>query len=783
MKFSECFIKANDKMCDFDNHINAPYFRKSFDLDFIPQKAEITICGLGFYEVYINGENITKGHMAPYISNPDEICYYDNYDISRMLKQGKNVVGVLLGNGLRNAFGGFVWQFHEAKFRGPVITAFCLEAYGEGKEICIEADESVKTAPSAITFNDLRMGYRYDSRLETDDWNMPEFDDSNWQNALIAEKPAGEYKLCCADSIRVTKKLSAIKITHYDSLPFAYKQTETENIPLEDTVRKNVYVYDFGENNAGVTVLKINGKPGQKITIRHGEYPVDDHFAINSTIFDRPGMVERYLEYAQVDEFICKGGEEIFVPKFKYDGFRYAYVEGLIKSQATKDALTYYVMSSDIKRRGNFKCSNEILNKLQNMAARSDISNFFYFPNDCPHREKNGWTGDVSLSAEHILLNFNASRSLKEWLCNIRKVQDEAGRIPDIIPTGGWGFGDGNGPSWDAVIVNLPYYIYKFEGDKEVILENTQMILRYLFYISNKRTREGIFSMGRGDWADPLAIKNNHRSAPLEVVSTLQAIDMVQKAVHLFRETKQVYAEKFAVEFANDLRNAFREQLVDFKDMSVAGRCQTSQAMAIAVGIFDKSEIALARERLVEIIKSDNYENCCGVFGLRYIFHVLCDMNEWDLAYQMIVSEKVTGYGYFVKRGETTLCEGMFENSLFYNSHNHHYMGDFSSLTIQEFAGIKPNPYVDDISYFEISPKFISQLSFAEAEYESKFGTVKSKWIKDENGDVKLTVTVPEGVHGYIKCPEGYTYYTREVLPLVVGENTYDIIKRRNFTN
>lgn len=118
MKISDKFIKATDKVCDFDSYIPAPYIRKSFELDFVPERAEITICGLGFYELYINGENITKGPLAPHISNPDDLCYYDNYDITEKLKEGKNAIGIILGNGFKNSFGGFIWEFDKAKSRG-----------------------------------------------------------------------------------------------------------------------------------------------------------------------------------------------------------------------------------------------------------------------------------------------------------------------------------------------------------------------------------------------------------------------------------------------------------------------------------------------------------------------------------------------------------------------------------------------------------------------------------------------------------------------------------------
>ena len=161
MKLSEKFIKANNLLCDMENHVNAPYLRKKFTLDFKPSNAQITICGLGFYELYINGKNITKGALAPYISNTDDICYYDNYDITNLLNKGKNVVGIILGNGFRNPFGGFVWDFEKSAHRGCVCTALYLESTDGENSFEMEADESFKTHPSPILFDDMRMGYHY----------------------------------------------------------------------------------------------------------------------------------------------------------------------------------------------------------------------------------------------------------------------------------------------------------------------------------------------------------------------------------------------------------------------------------------------------------------------------------------------------------------------------------------------------------------------------------------------------------------------------------------------
>lgn len=771
---SEKFIKANDLVCDFNNPVPAPYIRKEFSLSFLPKSAEITICGLGFYELYINGTDITKGPLAPYISNPDDVCYYDRYDVTRFLHEGNNVIGILLGNGMRNAFGGIVWDFDEAKSRGPVITALHFRAENDNETMEFEADETFRTHPSPILWDDLRMGYRYDARLELPHWNEPGFDDSGWTAAKRAKAPAGISKLCTADPIVVTQILKPISITHFDALPFAYKSTSQSAREDESTIRKNVYVFDFGINTSGVTALKINGKPGQQISIRHGEHTIRGNFEINTTIFTREAKkaASRYYEYSQRDIFICKGGEELFIPKFKYDGFRYAYVEGLEPDQVTDETVTLYEMFSDLKSRASFSCSDPVLNQLNECTRRSDLSNFHYFPTDCPHREKNGWTGDASVSAEHMLLNFKASDSLKEWLINIQTAQRLDGALPGIVPTGGWGFDVYCGPAWDSVCVNLPYYIYKYDGDLSVISENEPTILRYLNYVMSRRDSRGLIAFGLGDWMDPFEDESGHIASPLEFTDSAMIHDIAVKATQLFRAVKSDYAADFSAKIAKDMKNSIRTNLIDFNSMTVAGNCQTSQAFAIETGIFEPEELPVARKRLIEIVHRDSDENHCGMIGLRYLFHALTNAGESDLAYRVMTSRNRTGYGRWVEDGATTLYESFDDPKKGVCSRNHHFLGDISSWMIQEVAGLKPNPTVSDIMSCEISPNFISALTYAEAAYNSAAGEIACRWERVDSG-ILLTVRIPDQIHGFIRIRDGYRMDGSCTVPLTSGYHEY----------
>ncbi len=766
MKLSGKFICATREMCDFENHVPAPYFRRTFQLDFIPDHAELTICGLGLYELTVNGVDITKGPLAPYISNTDEVCYYDSYQLLPYLREGENVLGVTLGNGFRNPFGGFVWRFDQSPHRGPVCLALCFEARGRDGTLCFEADERFLTHPSPITFDDLRMGCRYDARQELPGWDTVGFDDSGWTPALPCDTPRGEARLCTAEPIAVCRELAPVAVSYHEEAPFLHASTAPDAEPIASSVRKNVHVVDFGINTAGVSRLHIkNARPGQVISIRHGEHPVGDDFDQRTTMFFGTDRTPRYSEYGQRDIYICRGGDESFTPKFKYDGFRYAFVEGVDPEQWAEDTLTLLVMNSDLSARATFRCSDPRLDRLQELTLRSDLANFYYFPTDCPHREKNGWTGDVSFSAEHLMLNLVAEQSLAEWLRCVALAQDAQGRIPAVIPTGGWGYDKLNGPAWDAVCVNTPYEIYRITGDASVILDNAEMIDRYLHYAASRRDERGLVAYGLGDWMDPHRAVTGQFASPLCFTDSAQIYDISRKAAQLFAQVELTDKRDYAEGLAAEMRSAIRTHLMDER-LVVAGDCQTSQAMAIAMGLFDPEELAEAGRRLLDIIHRNGDVTYCGAQGIRYIFHALCQLGEIDLAHELLVCEQPTCYGHWLAHGATSLWESFKAfDAPNVDSRNHHFLGDISSFFIKDIVGLRPNPDLENRDSVEICPHLPKAMSFAEASVTLYGGTVSCR-VAREGDALRYTIDLPEGMVGRLVTAEG-------TVPLKNGRHTY----------
>ncbi len=752
------FIAAGRVYNTYEKHIPAPYLRKSFNFPKKAEKAEITVSGLGFYRLFVNGKEITKGYLAPYISNSDDLVYFDKYDVTDLLSEGENVIGAILGNGMQNCPGGGVWDFHIAKFRSAPKLALRLNFDGE----LFDTDESWKCADSPIFFDDLRSGCFYDANKEIDGWCDKGFDDSQWKNAIFAEIPRGECRICEAEPIRVQNELKAVSIKEnllkYKKSGFDTRLSDAEKTPLVTSVDYQTffedtegYLYDFGVNTAGVFKLRVKGEKGQRIILQAIEFLNED----GTSQCDNVGTFYP-TGYAQKDVYICKGdGVEEFIPSFTYHGCQYCHVSGITKEQATEELVTFLEMNTDFEVRGSFECSDKTINFLQEMAMRSVKSNFYYFPTDCPHREKNGWTGDASYSAEYMTMNFATEKSFAEWERNICKALNKRGELPGIVPTAGWGYHWGNGPAWDRVIVYVPYYTYIYRGDKEIIKESAHGILRYLDYLTTRRNENGLFEWGLGDWC-PAGRGAGDYISPLELTDSIMVMSICEKAAYLFGEVGMTLQQNFAKAIYDETRKNLREQYIDFTTMTAGGNCQTSQAMCIFYDVFEQAEKPEAIKRLLEFIEEKGGHYDCGYLGNRVIFHVLAQAGETELALNMITRPDYPSYVYpVVKFGATALWENYFDYQQ--NSLNHHFFGDISNFFIKRIAGLEINPLRRDVNEYHVHPYFIESLDFAKAHYDTVAGRVEVKWERDGE-DIILYINAPEASKGKIILQKGYEF-------------------------
>ena len=333
---------------------------------------------------------------------------------------------------------------------------------------------------------------------------------------------------------------------------------------------------------------------------------------------------------------------------------------------------------------------------------------------------------------------------------NICKAQREDGALPGIVPTGGWGFDWGNGPAWDCVLAQLPYFTYLYRGQTEMIQESAQSFISYLTYLRNRVDEKGLLYIGLGDWCHVGGIDPK---APLSLTDTIMAMDTAGKIAEMLDVINMHKQAEYARDEAAKYKSAIRKNLIDFDTMCASGNCQSSQAMCLFYGVFHGSEQATAFDRLLEMIHAKEDHIDVGVLGGRVLFHVLSQFGYSDLAFHMITRDDYPSYGNWLKRGATTLWENFHPSEAL--SMNHHFWGDISAWFIKCIAGIQLNRNKDDGNTLKIKPAFIETLDYASAFHKAPAGMVAVSWKREGQGII-LDVKIPEDIGATLELAPEY---------------------------
>lgn len=739
--FPSDFVWENPVLPDFLNGIPAPVFRKSFTLSAEDlQAAECVLCSTGFYELFLNGQRITRGELVPSIYNPDDVLFYDRYDLTPFLKKGENVLGVLLGSGFQNAIGGDIWHHKDRRCAPPALALQVTCG-----SVTFTAPDML-CRPSALLFNDYRCGTLFDARLIDLAWCTPEASTDGWHAPLTADVPAGEPRFVTCEPVREIRRLRAGRVEPGELREYRIRDSLAHLLYGGDTVMGRTplsggYIYDFGENIAGVPVLHIKGTPGQRIEMQFSELLFEGFVDYTNVDVYPDGCCQR-------DVYICRGeGEETWRPPFTYHGARYCYVYGITPEQATPDLLEFAVLHNDVPRRAVFSCSDPLTQQIYDACIRSEESNLFYVLTDCPAREKNGWTGDAAISAEHYLMNWGTERCFADWLACLRRAQHENGIIPEMVPSANI---PTNTPIWDSIITFFPYEVYRHTGDLAVITDNLPAIRRNIAYYRSIRDERGVVECGYGDWI-PVDSPIDAYASPLGFCCTAILSEECRMAAVMARAV----GDTAAAEEFEGWRAEFREALLaeyDEGGVITAGRteryhratyrpCQTSQAVGLALGLFPEAERPAAFRKLVELIHENGDAFDCGFLGLRYLFRVLAENGEAELAYRLITRPQHPSYANMILRGETTVWERFLAPGERIGSHNHHFLADLAAWYLRTVTGLRPNPDDDDPERVDVAPVFLAAIDRAEGHYCTPGGRVQVAWAR-EAGRVRLTVTV-----------------------------------------
>jgi alpha-L-rhamnosidase len=706
---------------------SSPLFRKSFEVGKPIRRATAYICGLGYHELSINGQKVGDHVLDPGFTRYDRRALYVTHDVTQQVQEGRNAIGVMLGNGWYNMFTRATWDFDQAAWRAPPTLLFHLRIeYQDETTETIVSDESWQAATGPVVLDGIRAGEVYDARLERTDWDTASFDASDWDAPQITDGPAGTLSAQAMPPMRVTETVKPIAI-------------------LEP--RPGVYVFDMGQQFAGWVRLTVEGPAGTQVTMRYSER-IDDQSMIERSeiskfVFEGP---------FQTDIYTLKGqGTECWEPRFAYHGFRYVEVTGF-PGTPTKDNVTGCVVHTDFERQGQFQCSNGLLNQIQRMTRWSYRNNFHGYPTDCPTREKNGWTGDAHLAAEQAMYNFENSAAYSKWIMDIDDEQQDSGEVAAIIPTAGWGYAWGNGPAWDSALVIIPWYLYGYRGDTEILRRHYDAMRQYVDYLT-ARSKNHIVDFGLGDWVPADTV------TPHTITSTAYYyIDtrIVAWVARLLGKTDD--AAKYAAR-AKEIRAAFNREF-DKGDGVYLDGSQTALSCTLYQGLVPDSNRANVVNKLVEQVNARDNHLDVGILGAKYLFHSLSDNGHHDLAYQIATQTTPPSYGDWATRGATTL----WEDWKGVTSLNHVMFGDISNWFYQKLAGI--NVGQPGFKHIVIRPMPVGDLKWVKAKTPTMYGSVQVDWKQDNDNTWLLSLNIPVNTTATVHLP------TKDISSVTEGETS-----------
>ena len=486
---------------------------------------------------------------------------------------------------------------------------------------------------------------------------------------------------------------------------------------------------------AGFVELSVNTVRGRHIEFKYGE-----RLNADGTVDQRniDGLVAS--SPFQTDVYITKGGgPESWHPRFTYHGFQYVEIDGF--PELVMEDLKACVVSTSVSRKGTFSSSSELLNRIQHNAEWSFMSNFVGYPTDCPHREKNGWTGDAQLASDMALYNYNVETSYWKWVDDIVDSQLPTGMVSAIVPTGGWGYYWGNGPAWDYALIILPWKTFLYSGDKMMLNRFYPAMKKYMDFLS-RTTEDYIIRWGLGDWV-PVRTET-----PPELITTAyyyhDAIIMAKIAGLLGMD---IDVNRFS-SLASNIKTAFSNSFIDMDSHIVGNGSQTSLSCPLYFEMLDPGYAHDILNNLVKVIENDNLNLDFGVLGSKFVPNVLAEMGKIDIAYDMIHTQDFPGWGYWVSQGANTLWEDWKGES----SRNHIFFGDVSAWFYKYLGGIKPEEDQPGFKRFNIHPYFPEDLDWVSTKIESLYGRIESNWEKTEEG-ISMVVSIPFNTSARIILP------------------------------
>ena len=708
----------------------SPFFRKTFQSRSNIQAATAYITAYGIYEAFLNGKRIGDAYLTPGWTSYNKRLQYQVYDVTDLVQNGNNAIGVMLGSGWYR--GNLAWGGQKDVYGKNLGLLMQLQiTYKDGRQETIISDESWKSTTADIRYSEIYHGETIDARLQKKGWTSTAYDDGDWAGVKVAEHPMTNLLATANEPVKKGESFQPVKIF---------------------TTPKGEKVIDFGQNLVGWVVVKVAGKAGDTVRINHAE------------VLDKAGNF--YTENlraakAEANYILAGSGEEVFEPHFTFYGFRYIKVTGY-HGELKPENFTAVSLYSGMKKAGSFASSHSLLNQLVHNIEWGQKGNFLDVPTDCPQRdERLGWTGDAQVFARTASFHMDANNFFAKWLKDVTADQLPNGSVPHVIPNV-LGSNDAGAAGWADAATIIPWDMYLVYGDRRILEEQYPSMKAWVGFMQQQSTAD-LWNKGFhfGDWlsymqdndlAGRSAITDKYLIAQCFYAHSTQ---LLINAANVLGKTEDIATYTILL---NRIKDAFVKEYLTPSGRLVSGT-QTAYVLALQFDMLPENLRQQAADRLVENIKSYGNHLSTGFLGTPYLCEVLSRFGKTSVAYDLLLQESFPSWLYPVKMGATTIWErwngirpdGSFEPASM-NSFNHYAYGAIGDWLYRRMVGLDNDKDAVGYKKMRIQPHVGRDITHASVVYDTRYGTVKTGW-KLDGGNLIVDAEIPPNTTATVYLP------------------------------
>ena len=708
----------------------ARMLRKEFELSKPVKRAMAYVSGLGLFELHLNGSKVGDHVLSPNLTDYEKRVQYVTFDVTKQLAEGKNAVGVMLGNGRYWAPRDKV-PIGMRSFGYPKLLVQIEAEFADGSKTMLASDESWKlTSQGPIRANNEFDGEEYDARMEPAGWSRAGFNDSAWEQARLVTAPAGEMVAQMAEPLRVVETIRPVKITE---------------------PRKGVWVYDMGQNMVGWSRLRVTGPKGTQVSLRHAETLGSDGMLYLDNL--RSARATNYYT-------LKGGGPEVGEPRFTYHGYRFVEVRGF-PGTPTLAAIEGRVVQDAMERAGEFSTSNALLNQIHKNIFWGVRGNYRSIPTDCPQRdERMGWLGDRSVVSRSESYLFDVAAFYSKWTRDIADAQRPNGSVPDVAPAYWTLYSDNI--TWPGTFLLAPDMLYEQYGERRVIERDYPAMKKWVEYMRGF-LKDGLMPRDTyGDWCVPpespelIHSQDPARKTDGTLIGTAYYYKMLLLMVKYARIVGVSADEAEYKDLAGRVKAAFHRRFFKPESGQYDNGTQTSAILPLAFGMAPEENRKTVLDGLIRKIETESKGHVgTGLVGAQWLMRTLTDNGRADIAYRIATQKEYPGWGYMISRGATTIWELWNGDTAdpAMNSGNHvMQIGDLAVWMYERLAGIRSDAEKPGFKHVIVKPQPAGDLTFVKASHRSLYGLISSHWRK-EAGRFLLDVTVPPNTTATVYVP------------------------------